>query len=257
MSAEITPAQLGNEGAKGAAAVKGATGEAPVKRGKRKPVKRACGREACPREATRKIKRNGAVEWFCGSHIRTEEREKYGRCSFRDGVTGKQCEVRRYTKTSGKSRKQNGYCRVHERQYLDDMNKMTLMARIAEFHSHVETDALTGCWYWTLEGCETRERGSFKVGGITWYPYRFAYLVYRGAHGNGRVLNHTCGRGNPTAGRGTCVNPFHLEPVTYGYNNTYEPCLAYQNDVVTRTAFENQGATMMMHILGLPFGIGY
>jgi len=79
------------------------------------------------------------------------------------------------------------------------------------FWSKVRKGAEGECWPW-----RTGRRGYYYLtpraqGGKMIYAYRCAYLALVGPVPKGLVLDHLCR--NPA-----CVNPKHLEPVTYREN---------------------------------------
>jgi hypothetical protein len=66
-----------------------------------------------------------------------------------------------------------------------------------------------GCWMWT--GTLNKGYGMFSFGGKTRRAHRFAYEALVGPIPEGLALDHLCR--NPA-----CVNPAHLEPVTWREN---------------------------------------
>ncbi len=67
----------------------------------------------------------------------------------------------------------------------------------------------SGCWFWT--GAASSGYGSFRVDGKAWTAHRFACQAVRGEIPANKVVDHLC--------RNTlCVNPRHLEPVSYSEN---------------------------------------
>ena len=78
------------------------------------------------------------------------------------------------------------------------------------FHSRYRVDA-GGCWRWTGNHMSTGYAG---LHGPTKYmtAHRFSYIVFKGPIPNGLVIDHLCRVRD-------CVNPEHLEAVTYGVNN--------------------------------------
>jgi hypothetical protein len=90
----------------------------------------------------------------------------------------------------------------------------------------------SGCWIW--DGLlNTNGYGSFfaGTGRVPVLAHRHVYELYRGPIPEGLILDHTCR--TPA-----CVNPDHLEPVTYAVNNrrgnatllTVESVIAMRNE---------------------------
>ena len=71
-------------------------------------------------------------------------------------------------------------------------------------------DLVTGCWIWT--GAKS-EDGYGRIGyvGRTWLTHRLAYSITRGPVPPTLVMDHLCRRRD-------CINPEHLEAVTYREN---------------------------------------
>ncbi len=82
----------------------------------------------------------------------------------------------------------------------------------ARFWAKVEKTGT--CWMWTGSaggGDIQRPYGQFSVNGRLVKAHRFSYELHRGPIPDGLVLDHLC--------RNTrCVNPAHLEPVTFREN---------------------------------------
>ena len=81
------------------------------------------------------------------------------------------------------------------------MNRLDVLLRyVSPWHP-------SGCWQWT---------GSVDAGGYgRWagsYAHRFAYETLVGPIGAGLAIDHLCRNHG-------CVNPDHLEPVTWAENN--------------------------------------
>lgn len=172
---------------------------------------------------------------------------EHGQCSHRDD-DGKRCRSRRYTRTTQASRKQPGYCRRHEPDYFATVD---LSERINTFIADVVPDHTTGCWYW--RGSTTgNKRGKFKAGGITWLPYRFAYVAFFGGHKNRAELSHLCGGGDPGNGRGSCCNPAHLLPTGKTLHKRYKPTISRVNIEVSEHSESAYAA--FCEARGLPIG---
>ena len=79
-----------------------------------------------------------------------------------------------------------------------------------------KVDKTGGCWLWTgpQSGKGWRERksyGVFSIGPKKIYAHRYAYESLVGPIPEGRELDHLCRVKH-------CVNPAHLEPVTFVEN---------------------------------------
>lgn len=75
----------------------------------------------------------------------------------------------------------------------------------------------SGCWIWTgylhKNGYATVKFDNSKR---TMMAHRVSYLSFKGEIPGGLVLDHKCKNRS-------CVNPDHLEPVTYAVNNSRSP----------------------------------
>lgn len=69
--------------------------------------------------------------------------------------------------------------------------------------------AENGCWNWT--GSKARGYATIKMSGKMKYAHRVSYEMLIGPVPDGMVMDHLCR--NPP-----CVNPAHLEPVTFSEN---------------------------------------
>lgn len=67
----------------------------------------------------------------------------------------------------------------------------------------------SGCWLWTAN--TNRGYGNFTVAGKTRKAHRISYQTFVGAIPDGLALDHLCRVR-------ACVNPSHLEPVTWAEN---------------------------------------
>jgi hypothetical protein len=73
-----------------------------------------------------------------------------------------------------------------------------------------------GCWIWTGATSMLGARKNFPYGNVSyqgkkWQAHRFSYLLYKGAIPKELEIDHLCKVTN-------CVNPDHLEAVTYTEN---------------------------------------
>lgn len=71
-------------------------------------------------------------------------------------------------------------------------------------------DETTGCWVWQRAVLKTGY-GSLRIAGRTVRAHRHYYEKHRGPIPQGLVLDHLCRNRR-------CVNPDHLEPVTFEEN---------------------------------------
>lgn len=83
---------------------------------------------------------------------------------------------------------------------------MNIMER---FMAKVSPEPNTGCWLWT-GGTAGKDYSSFKYDG-DYYGHRVSYRLFVGPIPEGLIIDHKC-RVH------CCVNPGHLEPVTYAVN---------------------------------------
>lgn len=67
------------------------------------------------------------------------------------------------------------------------------------------------CWRWMAFRNPKGGYGRFSFRGKLWIAHRFSYEVFCGPIPEGLTLDHLCRRTS-------CVNPFHLEPVTNAEN---------------------------------------
>lgn len=163
----------------------------------------------------------------------------FGQCSHVEGE--RRCRARRYTRTGRQWRASDGFCRLHEPQYLRALSPARLAERVESFVSQVRDDAFSGCWFWLGERTAENPRGRFRAAGVSWVPSRFAFAALIGGHENGLELAHLCDHGGAANGRGPCVNPAHLMPMRPSANKRFEPSLKVTNELVAQkvgTEFE-------------------
>lgn len=79
--------------------------------------------------------------------------------------------------------------------------------QLFECKYRVEKD---GCWDW-LFGITPNGYSVFRVGEETWYGHRWSYQHFVGPLMSGKTIDHLCRNRR-------CVNPNHLEQVSYGEN---------------------------------------
>lgn len=88
-----------------------------------------------------------------------------------------------------------------------------------------EPDPNSGCWLWTgylhRNGYATLK---WDKGKSSCMAHRASYMAFKGEIPEGLVLDHKCKTRS-------CVNPDHLEPVTYSENNRRSPRLKPRPDV--------------------------
>lgn len=103
----------------------------------------------------------------------------------------------------------NGYCREHERDYLEH-NPKAVRRALERIMGHV--DVVGGCWVWRLtpDQASRGERPRVHVG-YSWKVYRFLYVLVVGTLPTNMTLDHLCGHRN-------CVAVHHLEPVSLREN---------------------------------------
>lgn len=66
------------------------------------------------------------------------------------------------------------------------------------------------CWEWT--GCKSpKGYGRFGLFGGTYYAHRISYTLYKEPLQEEQIIDHLCKNTS-------CVNPIHLEPVSYQEN---------------------------------------
>jgi len=78
------------------------------------------------------------------------------------------------------------------------------------FESKIDHDDATGCWNWTGTK-DSHGYGRFSFFKAPRQAYRVAYEMYIGPIPKGQCLDHLCRNR-------TCVNPYHLEPVSIAEN---------------------------------------
>lgn len=103
------------------------------------------------------------------------------------------------------------------------MNDLTSRLR-AQFEEQYEVQA-DGCWRWTGT-VQNVGYGTMKIFGGYALAHRLAYELFVGPIPDGLVIDHLCRVR-------LCVNPAHLEPVTYQENILRGRGLAAQNAAKT------------------------
>lgn len=153
---------------------------------------------------------------FCKRHYDKRQRKEFGTCSYRerreDGTLDN-CTALRKTNTRGKSRKNKGYCRRHEGEFLasaGDSGQTSALDRLAEA---ITPRADTGCWI--TPPVKGGTRGRIKCGGKQWTTYRFTFVIFYGGHANGQELSHDCDES-------LCCNPMHVTPIKPRMNRDAE-----------------------------------
>lgn len=90
----------------------------------------------------------------------------------------------------------------------------------ARVERNVQRDPNSGCWLWSgylhKNGYATMKLGDGSGRGMM--AHRVSYICFAGEIPDGKVLDHKCKTR-------CCVNPAHLEPVTYRENNLRSPRL--------------------------------
>lgn len=102
----------------------------------------------------------------------------------------------------------HGYCPRHARRYTltgDPLGDTATPPR-EKFMWHVRVDENIGCWIWTGSKNE-RGYGRIRRNGKIHRAHRYAYELFRGPIPDGLVIDHLCRVHS-------CVNPWHLEPVS-------------------------------------------
>lgn len=72
-----------------------------------------------------------------------------------------------------------------------------------------------GCWLWQGRPSLSGGYGRVRIAGVLYYAHRVAYEAFIGPIPDGLTIDHLC--------RVTlCINPAHLEPVTFSENTRRE-----------------------------------
>jgi hypothetical protein len=102
----------------------------------------------------------------------------------------------------------HGLCLMHYKR--NKRNGTPLKLRVDQrFYAHASEDE-QGCWNWDKPNRRTGY-GSFCENRTLWLAHRWSYTFMRAEIPIGLEIDHLCR--NPS-----CVNPWHLEPVTRSEN---------------------------------------
>lgn len=112
-------------------------------------------------------------------------------------------------------RMRRGWCELHYRRWLRDASPGSPFVKLSyeqRLLSRFETDEQTGCWTWTGTRMITAGYGQIGRNGDNLPAHRAMWEHFKGPIPEGLVIDHLC------LNR-LCVNPDHLEVVTYSVNN--------------------------------------
>lgn len=101
-----------------------------------------------------------------------------------------------------------------------------MTGRPTEVHMRIKTATYhtieeNGCWRW-LGNISSAGYGRLRIAGRAEYAHRYYYVFYKNKLTPGKVLDHLCKNRY-------CVNPEHIEEVSYYTNNIRGTC--YINSV--------------------------
>jgi hypothetical protein len=153
--------------------------------------------------------------WLCARHYDKKRRQIFGTCSYDEWISDKHinCKSLRATNTRGESRKLKGYCRRHERSYLEIAGDVAMSETLDRMAEKITVNTETGCW--DLEPYGSAQRPMRSAGGRKWLTYRLTYVWFYGGHDNGLELSHDCDNS-------ACCNPVHVTPIRPRQNRDAE-----------------------------------
>lgn len=105
--------------------------------------------------------------------------------------------------------------RHHEREHSENAYPVEAM-NIQRFWQKVNPASALECWIWNAN-MHYKGYGLFGRDGKTLKAHRFSYETMIGPIPDGLVLDHLCRVRS-------CVNPYHLDPVTSGVNTRRGLC---------------------------------
>lgn len=108
--------------------------------------------------------------------------------------------------------------------------------------SRIDFPARDRCWIW-LGGIKPNGYGSWRFRDQSDQAHRAVYRVFVGPIEDGKQIDHRCG--NPS-----CVNPFHLEPVSPSenlYRANRKPVTVFQRTARQRLSGRDRQAILLEH----------